>query len=419
MRIVLTGTYNSANKGDAAMQQVFIAETLRRRPDTELILGSPFPEADARYHAPTRVVRSRRRNLPLATGHWLRLELMRLGRARPRHYLLDAEIDAMASADAIVDLSGDMLTEDYGPLVGYSHLLPLLQAQALGQPVVICAQSIGPFRMLAPLARRVLGRAHLVTVREPLSLELLAALKLPALAPVRTADLAFLLPPAPAARVREIESIESIPPRTRPRLGVSVSALLLNRSNRHLRTGKRDPIAVLATALNEATERLGAELLLVPHVFGPRPAADDRRAAESLAEHLRRTPLCLRGEYRPEELKGLIASCDAFVGCRMHANIAALDSGVPLLAIGYSHKTRGIMEDFGLGDRVLPIDRLEPERLCREIERLHTGRVDYRAHLAARLPGVRAAAASNIDRTLAVIDQAMQYRQTITGDAQR
>lgn len=417
MRILLTGTYNSANKGDAAMQQVFVAEVLRRRPEAELIIGSPFPARDVPYHAPTSVVRSRRRNLPLATLHWLMVEAIRLTGRDTRRYPIDAEVDAMARADAVVDLSGDMLTEDYGALVGYSHFLPLLQAQALRRPVIICAQSIGPFRRLAPLARHVLRRAALITVRETTSIKLLAGLGPSAIVPLHTADLAFLLVAAPANRVREIESVEGIPPRTRPRLGVSVSALLLHNTNRHLRTGGGDPLGALAQALDLAVDRFGIELLLVPHVFGPRLAADDRQAGERLAARMRHRPLRVQGEYRPEELKGLIAGCDAFVGCRMHANIAALDSGVPVLAIGYSHKTRGILEDFGLADRVMPIERLDSENLIEQIGRLFEDGASYRAQLAARLPEVRTAAASNIDRALELIDHSVQSRQRLPASA--
>ena len=109
----------------------FFATKLRSyEPDVEVSIASPFPELDSRYYK-VQVIRSRRRNLPLATLHWLLLEIFRIFGYQLRKYPLNKEIDAMTQADLVVDLSGDMLTEDYGPLVDYSHFLPLLQAQAL------------------------------------------------------------------------------------------------------------------------------------------------------------------------------------------------------------------------------------------------------------------------------------------------
>ena len=158
------------------MQQVFAAEIQRRIPGAQATIAAPFPELDASHYTSAPIVKSRRRNLPISSIHLSVLALLRLISCVPRSYPLDAEINAMAHADAVVDLSGDMLTEDYGPLVGISHFIPLLQAIALGRPLVICAQSIGPFHLLAPLARFILSRARLVTARETFSVDLLKGL---------------------------------------------------------------------------------------------------------------------------------------------------------------------------------------------------------------------------------------------------
>jgi polysaccharide pyruvyl transferase WcaK-like protein len=79
------------------------------------------------------------------------------------------ELTAIRDTDLVVDLSGDMLTEDYGPHVAYSHFLPILTALAMGRPVMLCAQSIGPFKLTRGLARFILNRVSLITVREAIS----------------------------------------------------------------------------------------------------------------------------------------------------------------------------------------------------------------------------------------------------------
>lgn len=405
VRILLTGTYCSKNKGDAAMQQVFAAVMRERMPAAVITIASPFPQLDAAYYAPVPLLRSRRRNLPIASLHWMLLEMMRIVGYKPSRYPLDSEIDAMLRSDAVVDLSGDMLTEDYGPLVGFSHFLPLLQALAMKRPLVICAQSVGPFRWLAPLARWIFSRASLVTVREAFSLGLLEDLGHEKLAAIQTADLAFMLRPATTERVEQILAEEKIKVGNRHLLGVSVSALLANRTNRHLEGASEDKVAVFAEALDRVVGSRGIQVVLVSHVFGPKPSGDDRLVAERLASKMRHSVYVVRGEYRPEEIKGVIARCDYFVGCRMHANIAALDSGVPVVGVGYSHKTLGIMADLGVKDWVVGVEGLAADHLAATIELLIGQASDYRQQLLKRLPETRRRSRQNIEMIATIIEK--------------
>jgi colanic acid/amylovoran biosynthesis protein len=54
---------------------------------------------------------------------------------------------------------------------------------------------------------------------------------------------------------------------------------------------------------------------------------------------------------------------DIFIGTRMHSNIFAVSEGVPVIAIGYQHKTRGIMEMMDLEKWTIEINDLEVEQL--------------------------------------------------------
>ena len=55
--VVLTGTYNSMNKGDAAMELSTLAELQERFPSARCTVISPFPAIDEPFYAPTPVVR--------------------------------------------------------------------------------------------------------------------------------------------------------------------------------------------------------------------------------------------------------------------------------------------------------------------------------------------------------------------------
>jgi len=262
---------------------------------------------DAPFYRPYPVRRCNRRNLIGATFDLLRAWAWRhLRRAfgdRRLGWLLSTEMRDVAAADLVVDLSGDMLTDDYGPHVAYSHYIPLFRAMVLRRPYFLCAQSIGPFTWTRPLARRVLEGAAAVSVRDGVSLDYLRDIGIgnPAMEP--TADLAFLLSPCAEKRVDEIFAAEGIVLDDRPVLGISVSQLI----ERHYRAGgfgARRPSfePVICTAIEAVARRHDLQVLFVSHVTGPSAAKNDHVIAERITDALAGDipAAMLRGDYRPE-----------------------------------------------------------------------------------------------------------------------
>jgi colanic acid/amylovoran biosynthesis protein len=151
--------------------------------------------------------------------------------------------------------------------------------------------------------------------------------------------------------------------------------------------------------------------VLVPHVTGPAWHKDDRVISAELLQRLRGTVEAhvLTGDHRPEELKAMIARCTAFLGARMHANIAALSSCVPTVALSYSHKTPGIMASCGMGQFVAPIESVSVATLGDLVARTFTHRDEVAAVLRERMPGMRAGALQNI-RLLRTLASAAQTR---------
>lgn len=402
LRVLQTGTYASWNKGDAAMQLGTAAAVRRRWPDAEVTISAPFPERDrAFYDGTAGVVRCRRRQMVFASlqvaraGGW---RLLRRLTGRDARWLIpDQELQACRRADVVVDLSGDMLTEDYGPHVAWSHYIPILTALLLDRPVVVCAQSVGPFRHTARLARWMFERVAAITVRDRISLGHLEQIGVDVAAVRLTADMAFLLEPSPPQRAEEILAAEGFRPGGRPVLGVSVSRLLERRHRRAASPGAPPFVEVVAAALDRFAAGCGVEVLLVPHVTGPRRDGDDREIGDRVAAAMSAPAHALRGDYRPEELKAVIGRCDLFVGARMHANIAALSSGVPVVALSYSHKTPGIMALFGQEGLVVDGAELSTEALERKLAAAWQDRREIRAALERAAVSLRAAAAENLE----------------------
>ncbi len=409
LKVLQTGTYCSYNKGDAAMEFCLAHGLGAYRNDVEISISTPFPELDRNTYAPIPVVYCTRRRLIFATFLLVRAFLWQrlVGRLGSSVDFLvgHPELKALKNTDLVVDLSGDMLTEDYGPHVAYSHFLPVMIALAMDKPVILCAQSIGPFTLMKRLARHVLGKAVLITAREPVTVEYLRKIGVQNNNIILTTDLAFLLEPAKDEIVDDVLSREGIDLAGRQTLGVSFSNLV------HSHYRKRNPNAsgstfseLIAGVLDTISERYGLQILFVPHVTGPRASADDRVFAEKVCSHMRTNAVAIKGDYTPHILKGIISRCRFYMGARMHANIAAMSSGIPTLAIAYSHKTAGIMQLLDQDDYVCDIATLNAETVLERFGRLHSMHDSVAAALRERSGILKTEAARNIELVSRFLD---------------
>jgi colanic acid/amylovoran biosynthesis protein len=379
-------------------------------PQAEIAILTPFPEIDARTYASFRLQATSRRHPLRAMVLLLRAMLWRLGQ---RYGRMDVqrlrrapELQALYEADVLVDLSGDTLTEDYGIKCFVSHLMPILTAVFLGRPVVLCAQTIGPFHRTRGLARWALNCVTLITTRETLSFDELRRLGVRRPALYLTADMAFLLPPAAPQRVRQILSAENVEMDSAPLVGIALSGLLGHRFS------PGDPgqfEALMAALADDIIVRSGATVVLVAHVLGPGVARDDRLMARRVYNRIRHQGRAhqLTGDYRPEELKGVIGHCEVFLGLRMHANIAALGMGVPTLAIAYSSKTWGIMRMLGQERWACDLTGLTHGALWAQFEALWQQRQQVRRDLQAHLTEVNERARENARLIQDLIDTRM------------
>ena len=400
--ILQVGTYCSSNKGDAAMEFSLARALIAHRDDIAVTISTPFPQLDEDAYHPIPVVRCYRRRLIWASvlliRAWLWQQLSRRLGTGFDFLVNNPELTAIRNADLVVDLSGDMLTEDYGPHVAYSHFLPILTALAMQRPVMLCAQSIGPFKLTRGLARFILKRVSLITVREAISFEYLQELGIPQENVIQTADLAFMLEPAADQTVNEIATKEGLETTELPLLGVSLSNLVSTHyKKRNTMAPESGFYDVMAATLDEIAKQHKLQVVFIPHVTGPRPASDDRILAMELQQRMESPAIVIQGDYTPDILKGLIRRCSFYFGARMHANIAALSSGIPTLAIAYSHKTAGIMQLLGQNDYVCDIGSLNATELPSLFSRLVNNQTSIRDTLTERARTLRTDAFRNIE----------------------
>ena len=126
-------------------------------------------------------------------------------------------------------------------------------------------------------------------------------------------------------------------------------------------------------------EKLGATVVLVPHVFGP-GENDDRIIARKISCRVpyKHNLKLITGEYTPEELKGIIGQFDLFVSTRMHPLIHAISMGTPTIGIDYTFKTKELMKRVGQERRAFHIMNLDYNELISKIDETYSAKDEIR-----------------------------------------
>lgn len=407
MKILLTDNYNSYNGGDAAILEGMLAALRPALPEATFALTSSYPDVARQVHGLPALawgvgqLASRR-----ALASWLARSvawsaLASRGTA-PGWLLTGWERDLMAayrSADAVIGVGGAYLRAGYR--LTWLRLWQMALAKRLGKPVMLYAESIGPFVPGSRLARwacHVLDQLDVITLRDEASVAELERLGVTRPYRERTADAALALPAPPHAPRRPDEPL---------RIGVSV--LHWHKFARGSFEGYR---AAVAGALDGVVDAWDARVTFLSTTVAPAgsqmdvsgTSRDDVAAARDVLAAMRRgdratvstAPLAV------PDLHAAIAAQDLWLGTRMHSTIFATTAGVPTVAIAYEPKVAGYFELLGLGAYVLDIEDITAAALTERLAlaRRETGAI--RRQLAERLPPLRKRARRNAELAAAM-----------------
>lgn len=429
------------NKGSAAVASTTIQTLKQFIPDAQFTSFVQFSEAFAKKHG-VRVIRNKlfsTKNHSLGTIVKSSLNVTRcalwalLHKRFPRvakALLSNRELKEYADADVIIDISMDLYCDRRGIASIVEHSKEILMGVFLKRPVVIWAQSPGPFRskLTSWLVRFTLNRVALIILREEISVDYIRELGVEGPHIYVTADPAFVLEPAPEDRGKEIFSKEGVNGSDRPIIGLTMcwSNIKLKTSTKwYLRYVKsiyqviriilpesaigfvrrqakqrsspnissNTDVEEIAKIVDYLVEESGATVVLVPHDYNP--LGDDRVLLGEVLQRAKERDRVrlLAGNYSAPELKAVIGQCDLFIGGKMHANIAATSMFVPTVAIQYSHKFYGIMRL--LGQEKYICDKLTVEELESKFDEAWSKRQRIRTELKAKLDIVKEQALCN------------------------
>lgn len=242
-----------------------------------------------------------------------------------------------------------------------------------------------------------MSKVPLTLLRERISLE---NLKKIGLDPKKNnihvhADLAFIVDPASPEDADAILAKEGIP-RDRPLIGMTMTQRKTHFSYRHLPVAERmeKSMEAIAESIDFMTEKLGANIVFIPHSIGPSKILDDRIAAEMLRARAKNPEqiFSITTEYSVRELKALAGKLDMAVGARLHFIIDALCNNVPSLLITHIGDTRchGIVGDMaGQEHWVYNIDSINGPEITALVKELWEKRDDVRKELENIMPGIK------------------------------
>lgn len=233
------------------------------------------------------------------------------------------------SFDIILDTrAGDSFADIYT----LSYLIRMstapFYAMALGVPLVMTPQTIGPFssRRARLLAAQTLSRARAVMVRDDQSIDTVR--RLANREPIQSTDVAFALPRPPRSEQYDVL--------------LNVSGLLWV-ENPHV-----DHLAYRQTMLGiiDGLESRGRSVTLFDHVLGNGALDNDSYASGQINE-ARSEMLPVIAPRTIDEVRASTASARLVIGARMHASLNALSTGTPAIPLAYSRKFAPLFEPLG------------------------------------------------------------------------
>lgn len=252
-------------------------------------------------------------------------------------------IKKLCEVDIFISTDGDVLGEDYGflPLVWRLYYLSL--GLIMKKPVLIYSEGLGPFNSrIAKIAAKIFFKKCVyISVRDEISLKNILDLGItnPPVVDL-VADSAFLLEKSTEARLNYKRDGKKL-------IGVAVSKLAAQYGFSYKGDSSYKSFVIfMAEVIDWLIDYHSSEVILIPHVV--QVGRNDYETAEDiirLVKNKKRIRI-VEKDLTASELKAVISYCDLVIASRMHASIAALSTGVPVVGIAYSHKMNGIFRSL-------------------------------------------------------------------------
>lgn len=408
INILIINLHSSSNAGDDVLTKVTLDQLYASFPYAKIVLSMNDPKS---YKGNEKTIGSfmtwlkpdnkwlgfagiLQGLLGLILSFWMALGYRLVGQRIlglfPRRY--KPLLTAYFEADLVVSSAGNFLYSSGRLGIPFlTAFYTMGYAWLVGKPLYSMPQTIGPLRRgwEKLLTWWIVSQMELLFVREAVSEQELKKLNAWGTHCVLVPDLAFAYPRTPEQEIELLLNDYDITLSDKsPFLGIT----LINweaQDSSFLHQAEYE-MAVCDVIRHFVTQYRG-KVILFSQVIGPSWMEDDRVPAQRVYNKLVDLHLHLKfikEEVSPANLKAAYGLMDVFIGTRLHSNIFALSAQVPVLAVQYQYKTRGIMEQLGLGDWVIDIEEVNSDELKMLFDKLWQKRFELRLFLKMHMPNI-------------------------------
>lgn len=245
-------------------------------------------------------------------------------------------LKALKKSRLVIANGGSLLQDETSTRSLIYYLAIIAMAKIFRRKVVLFANGIGPIKGRANrlLAKWVINKIDLITLRDQGSKELLDEIGVTKPPTFVTADVVFTLEGCGKERACEILEIEGIPT-DRPLIAVAI------------RTWKHEEkyCPVVAKVCDRLVEA-GNNVIFVP--MQKTKKIDDSVIAEDVRNMMKEKSYVLSGEYDAGELVGIYGCMQVCLGMRFHALVFSLLNNVPAVGMVYDMKVENYLKMFDM-----------------------------------------------------------------------
>lgn len=293
----------------------------------------------------------------------------------PHRWMAGKRMEAFYACDILVDASGISFTDDRTFLNVLINTLWFLPGVISGIPMVKVSQSLGPYKKnyVRILANMVMKHMDVIICRGQTSYDYTRKfLKSPNI--YNLPDTAFCLVPEDQENTSRILKERGL---VRGKyIAVGPSFVMRDYMEKDVY------VELLINSIEELGRRTDMPFVLIPHSwqhsiqFGVDSVNEDYSVCRSIAEKLSPEIPCVVIDVKlsAREFKSIIGDSYMAIGSRYHFLVASLSSGVPSMALGWSHKYRELFAEFDISDYVLEYWSMDKESVLALAIRLYLHR---------------------------------------------
>lgn len=314
--ILICGAYGKGNSGDDAILQAIVRELRQRDPDLPLYATSRSPAMTA---------------VEASVGAIYTFHPWKVRKRMKRTALY-------------LSGGGSLIQDATSSRSLWYYLNSMKTAKRLGNRVMMFGCGIGPVHHAANRSRAantIQGCVDRITLRDAASAKELEQLGVKGIPTRVTADMAFLVPPAPAEVVEQMCNACCVAGKINPADRLLILAPRpWEGTDRHL--------SDFAAAAAHAAKRYGLKPVLLAMEPGKDLSICERIA--QIAQEREKIPCAVVAASEDSAaVVGLIRRADAVLAMRLHALIFAAAQGTPFAGVSYDPKVSGFVDYMGWG----------------------------------------------------------------------